>query len=220
MEQPGVLAAAELLIAHRASLDLTSLEAAQRLEQAAVEARKWIPAPDREQLFARLFETAGSGTSGQDLSNREFPQLLAELCSAIDDFASSAAIFGPPPSQLGSGLARSVQRLRGNLALRQYGSTLVAARRIAGRARESIEVLSHPGIIQLARGARWDVVRATREPDEQPDLERLVTSGQAGQVVIGWTGAPEAETAPPPATVREAAAQWLQTSELTSQEVA
>jgi hypothetical protein len=221
LEQAGVLVAAELVIAHRASLDLTSLEAAQRLEEAAAEAREWVPALDREQLFARVFGTAGARTSGQDLSNREFPQLLAELCSAIDDFASSAAIFGPPPSQLRSGLARSIQRLKGNLALRQYGSTLVAARRIAGQARQSIEILNHPGIIQLARGrTMWDVVRATWEPNEQPDLERLVTSGQAGQLVIGWTGAPDAETAPPPVTVREAAAQWLQASGLASREVA
>jgi hypothetical protein len=221
LEQAGVLAAAELLITHRSSLDLTSIEAAQVLEDAAVQAREWITAEEREHLFARVFGTAAAGTSTQDLANREFPQLLAELCSAIEDYDSSTAVFRPPPSHLRSGVGRAVQRLRSNLALRQYGSTLVASRRIAGQVNESVQVLSQPGIIQLARGrTMWDVVRATWDPDEQPDLEGLVTSGQAGQVVIGWTGAPDAETAPPPATVRDAAVQWLMSSGLAAQEVA
>jgi hypothetical protein len=207
LEQTGLLVAAELLIANRASLDLTSVEAAELLDQLAQASQDWLTATARQQLFARVFGTA---PGGNELVNREFPQLLSDLCSAVAAYDQAEVWNSPPPSYLRSQLTRVVQRLRANLALRRYGSTLVAGRRIVDQVRRSVELVGHPGILQLVHGrSAWDVVRATWEPSEQPDIEALVGQAQAGQVVIAWTGAPDALTGVPPQQVREAAATWL-----------
>ena len=65
------------------------------------------------QLFARVFGTPAPGAQREPV-NHEFAQLLAELCSAIDDYGSTASFLVPPAGKLRSGLARAVQRLRGN----------------------------------------------------------------------------------------------------------
>ncbi|GAB2603515.1 hypothetical protein [Kribbella endophytica] len=205
LEQTGLLVAVELLVANRASLDLTSVEAAELLEDVASAAREWLPVAARQQLFARVFGTASAASF--ELINRDFPQLLSDLCSAITAYDEAESWNRPPPSHLRSQISRAVGRMRENLALRQYGATLVVGRRITEQVRRSVEVISHPGIVALVRGrSPWDVVRATWEPNEQPDIEGLVGQGQSGQVVIAWTGTP-ADV--PPQQVRDAAATWL-----------
>jgi len=207
LEQTGLLVAAEVLIANRASLDLTSVEAAELLEELAQASRDWLPATARRQLFARVFGTAADGSS---LVNRDFPQILSDLCSAIAAYDQAETWNRPPPSYLRSQLTRAVDRLRSNLALRQYGNTLVVGKRIADQVRRSVELISHPGVVQLVRGrSAWDVVRATWEPDEQPDIEALVGRAQSGQLVIAWTGSPDASAGVPSQQVREAASTWL-----------
>lgn len=209
VEQTGLLAAAELLVTNRLSLDLTSVEASRLLEETADDSEEWVPRPAREQLFARVFGLGAGAAPPQAAVNREFRQLLADTCSAVTAHARAAALNGSlaaPRAQL----LRATGRLRGNLALRHYGSTLMATSRIAAQARQAVTLLSHPGIIALARGqSAWDVVRATWPDEDQPDIERLVALGQSGQQVIGWSGAPEASRADPPAAVGEAASTWL-----------
>jgi hypothetical protein len=214
VEQTGLLAAAELLVANRMSLDLRSVEAAELLEQTADNAQEWIARAAREDLFARVFGLGAAATSPHVLANGEFGQLLADTCSAIADYDRAAAFGGSlvgPRAQL----SRAANRIRGNLALRRYGNTLIAAARIAAQAREAVTLLSHPGIVALVTGtSAWDVVRATWPDDDRPDVERLLDLGRSGQQVITWTGAPEASRADPPQPVREAAAVWLQSAGL------
>ena len=210
LEQTGLLVAAELLVANRASLDLTSIEAAELLERMADSALGWVPASGRDQLYARVFGLGAGAAQTTGLVNAAFPQLLSDLCSAITAYDQAELWTRPAPSHLRSQLSRAVDQLRGNLALRQYGSTLVVGRRITDQVRRSVELLSHPGILALARGrSMWDVVRATWDPREQPDFEDLVGRGQSGQQVISWTGSAEARTGDPDQAVRGAAATWL-----------
>jgi hypothetical protein len=210
LEQTGLLVAGELLVANRASLDLTSTEAAQLLEDMATSAADWLPASGRDQLYARVFGLGAGAAQQASLVNAEFPQLLADLCSAVGAYDQAELWTRPAPSHVRSQLVRAVDRLKGNLALRQYGSTLVVGRRITDQVRRSVELLSHPGIIALVRGrTMWDVVRATWDPREQPDFEDLVGRGQSGQQVIAWTGTAEAVSSDPDQAVRAAAAAWL-----------
>jgi hypothetical protein len=210
LEQTGLLVAGQLLVANRASLDLTSTEAAQLLEDMATSAEDWLPASGRDQLYARVFGLGAGAAQPTTLVNGDFPQLLAHLCSALTAYDQAELWTRPAPSHLQSQLVRAVDQLRGNLALRQHGSTLVVGRRITDQVRRSVELLSHPGIIALVRGrSMWEVVRATWDPREQPDFEDLVGRGQSGQQVIVWTGADQALTGDPDQAVRAAAAAWL-----------
>ena len=210
LEQTGLLVASELLVANRASLDLTSTQAAQLLEDMAGSTGDWLPASGREQLYARIFGIGAGAAQPANLVNAEFPQLLADLCSALTAYDQAELWTRPAPSNLRNQLSRAVDRLKGNLALRQYGSTLVVGRRITDQVRRSVELLSHPGIIALVRGhIMWDVVRATWDPREQPDFEDLVGRGQSGQQVIAWTGSADALSSDPDQPARAAAAAWL-----------
>jgi hypothetical protein len=209
LEQTGLLVAAELLVANRASLDLTSVEAAQLLDDLATSTADWLPASGRDQLYARVFGL-GAAAEATGLVNTTFPQLLSDLCSAITAYDQAELWTRPAPSHLQSQLSRAVDRLKGNLSLRQHGSTLVVGRRITDQVRRSVELLSHPGIIALVRGrTMWDVVRATWDPREQPDFEDLMGRGQSGQQVIAWTGSADALAGDPDQAVRAAAAAWL-----------
>ena len=181
-------------MANRASLDLTSTEAAQLLEDMATSAEEWLPASGRDQLYARVFGLGAGGRAadqpGQRGDSRSCSAISARRSTAYDQ---AELWTRPAPSHLRSQLVRAVDRLRGNLSLRQHGSTLVVGRRITDQVRRSVELLSHPGIIALVRGrTMWDVVRATWDPREQPDFEDLVGRGQSGQQVIAWTGSAQA----------------------------
>lgn len=210
LEQTGLLVAGELLVTNRASLDLTSTEAAQLLEDMATSAEEWLPASGRDQLYARVFGLGAGVAQPTNLVNGEFPQVLSDLCSALTAYDHAELWTRPAPSHLRSQLIRSVDRLRGNLSLRQHGSTLVVGRRITDQVRRSVELLSHPGIIALVRGnSMWDVVRATWDPREQPDFEDLLGRGQSGQQVIAWTGSEQALAGDPDQVIRAAAAAWL-----------
>lgn len=217
VEQTGLLAAAELLVANRMSLDLRSAEAAELLESIATAAREWIPRAAREDLFARVFGLGAAATSPHVLANGEFGQLLADTCSALTGY-DRAAGYGGSMAAARAQLTRAAGRVRGNLALRRYGNTLLAAARIAAQARAAVTLLGHPGIVALVTGvSAWDVVRATWPDGDRPDVERLLDLGRGGQQVITWTGTPEASVTDPAQPVRDAAAVWLQAAGLAAE---
>lgn len=208
LEQTGMLRAGELLIDNRFALDLRSLEAAELLDRLAVEAREWYESSARDQLHARVFGLGPRADSST--ANVEFAELLLDLCSAITSW-DDAARFGGATAAARTGAVRHAARLlRGNLAFRQHGNTLIAAERLAGQVRACYDLLRHPGIVALVAGtSMWDVVRALWA-DGEPDIDRHLTMGLAGQQLIGWTGSPGAAAhGEPSATAAEAARSWL-----------
>ncbi|WP_367325937.1 hypothetical protein [Streptomyces sp. HUAS ZL42] len=208
LEQTGMLRVAELLIGSRFELDITSASAAELLDRLAVEAREWYPAEARDQLYARVFGL-GRASSGNAPDNREFGQLLVGFCSAVTAWGAAAHLSGPTGSARRGAVTLATRHLRTNLAVRQHGNTVAAARRIAAQVRASHELLGHPGVLALVAGSDlWDVVRAMWQ-GEAPDIDRHVLMGQSGQQLIGWAGSPQADTGEPTASVLEAAELWL-----------
>ncbi|WP_433361229.1 hypothetical protein ACQPZX_28115 [Actinoplanes sp. CA-142083] len=214
VEQTGLPAAAELLVAERLGLDLRSADAAQLLEDTADASRDWIPRASREQLFARVFGTGPGAAVAHVPANTDFLPALSDTASAISAY-DRAILLGGPLIALRSQLSRAAARLRSNLAPRQHGNTVLATGRIAAQARQAVALLSHPGILALVNGtSAWDVVRATWPDDERPDIDRLVALGQSGQTLITWSGSPPESIADPPEPARAAAATWLAESGL------
>jgi hypothetical protein len=209
LEQTGMLRVAELLIESRFELALTSTEAAELLDELAVESADWYPADQRDQLYARVFGLGPAVGSRSGPANGDLPQLIVGLCSAITAWDDATRFGGTGATRRRTGVAQAVRLLRANLALRQYGNTLAAARRIAGQVRDSYALLIHPGVVALVGGiGMWDVVRALWDGAE-PDIDRLVSLGQSGQQLIGWAGSAPAEAGEPTASVVEAASLWL-----------
>ena len=214
VEQTGLPAAAELLVAERLALDLRSDEAARLLDETADAAREWVPRAAREQLFARVFGTGPGAGAAHIPANTEFIPVLDAAASAIAAY-DRAALLGGPPAATRTQLTRAAARLRANLAPRQHGNTILATGRIAAQARQAVTLLSHPGIVALVGGvSAWDVVRATWPDEERPDIDRLLALGRSGQAVVTWSGAPPGSITDPPAEVRDAAATWLAESGL------
>jgi hypothetical protein len=207
LEQTGMLHAVELLVEQRVSLDLRSTDAAERLDEAAIDAATWFTRDDRNLLFARVFGIGDAARSSQ-LSNPTFETRLADLCDAVDAWNDTSGFDRPPTSRRSAAITFAVRELRSNLAPRQHGNTLSAARRLAAQVRVAHEVLSHEGIIALVMGrSMWDVVRSMWS--EPPAIDRLVGAGQSGQQLITWAGTPEAGQGEPSAAVLDAAATWL-----------
>lgn len=204
LEQTGLLRAAELLADHRAGLRLRSVEAAEELEALASD-DGWLDQDARGEIFWRVFGLrTGAGTDPAG-GNTTFANLLLAVCSAVELASSPVG----PPGYRQAAVVQAVRRLRSNLALRQYGSTLYAARRIAEQIRDAVALLQHPGIIALVGGTDlWDVVHALWQ-SEPPDIDRLVEMGQAGQQIIGWAGSPDGLAGRPGSAVTDAAAEWL-----------
>jgi hypothetical protein len=208
LEQTGMLRAGELLVERRSSLDLRSVEAAELLDEAAVASAAWYPEDQRQLLFARVF---GMGAAGRDrtTSNDPFEGLLMEVCGALVAWGDDARFDRPPARFRTSSLRSTVRELRSNLADRQHGNTLSAARRLAAQVRVAHELLNHDGIIALVAGrTMWDVVRAMWE--QPPDIDRLVTKGQSGHHVIAWAGSSSADQSEPTGLALDSAWLWLQ----------
>ena len=207
LEQTGMLRVGELLIDNRVTLDLRSIEAAQLLDELATERRDWYGQEVRDQLYARVFGV-GAGASDAN-ANRAFPELLLDLCSAIESWADASRFGMPTAPRRDASVRVAAGRVRNNLAFRQHGNTVTAARRIAAQVRGTYELLGHPGVLALVAGrSMWDVVRAVWS-DGQPDIDRHVTLGQTGQHLIAWIGSASAASGEPGAETIDAAALWL-----------
>lgn len=208
LEQVEVVGCAELLAGERYGLGVRDPTAAARLEQYEAGQRDRPPRQARQHLYARLFgshwgtEPARPGVLTQAASNDTFEELLAGYCDAI-------AATGLRLARWATTLRQSGERLRANLAPRQYGNTLLVAEPLIAQLRDSLDLLALPGIAQalgLPAGT-WSVVRAL-QPETNPDLGRHLDRGQSGRIVVASCGYP-----PVPDLVtgdlRQAAETWL-----------
>lgn len=193
LEQIGVVPCAELLVTERYSLDLRDQDAVQRIENYAGKAAGLPKEPVRQQLFARLFGVAwqddgsirpNTTLTQQVPANHAFEELLAGYCDSLVSFDIRTA------ARSRSALRMAGDRLRGNLAPRQYGNTLIVATPLVEQLRASLDLLALPGVGQMfgVKGA-WGVIRAL-QPELGADIGRRVDRGQSGRDVVKSAGYP------------------------------
>jgi len=209
VEQTGLVAVAEVLVRDRTDLSTSSMHAASLMEEFAAHmpdqtfhraGADWYPRERRDALYARLF---GIGTHPDGAAaievNADFNRLLAALCSAIN--AAAMPVAGVREQVT---VQEASEELRANLAPRQYGPTLLAARPIHEQLLAASKLLADPSV-QAMFGTRsvWGVVSRVLGADA-PGASLLVGAGQAGQQVLVWLGGPVTAPLPVPA-----AARWL-----------
>lgn len=186
LEQAGIIPTAELLVEERNWLPVTSVSAAEKLDRFARRVHNWYDQKNRDRVFARVFGL-GSATEAdaQTLVNHDFQRLFASMCLAIVRYGR-AARWGPPGAAYEASLRQAARALLANLASRQFGNTLLAARAIKEQLDAAIDLLSDPGIGTLfrARGL-WDTLRKILGP-QTPDLGRHVDRGQSGLRLLTW----------------------------------
>jgi len=186
LEQAGIVPIAELLADQRETFNLTSYDAAAKLDGFATREHQWYDRAGRVQLYARLFGIGPSATNDTGtLTNREFGSLLASFCRALAALAQASptarAVGGIEASAL-----ESAEALLANLASRGLGNTLLAARRIEDQVWHAVEILRDPAIGALV-GARTlqQTILAILGKDA-PDVQRLIDAGTNGQKVLVW----------------------------------
>ena len=188
LEQCGVVACANLLAEQRWDLGVRDARTNQKLEAYAGNAQRWPRIALSRQLYARLFGSSDADADAQPdagaIANQVFEELLAGYCDVIARFDPRAL----PRNRTGLRLAGD--RLRANLAPRQYGNTLIVAKSLVEQVSAALDLLAQEGIGRLfhVTGA-WDVVRAMQE-DSGIDIGRHVDRGQAGRTVIASVGFP------------------------------
>jgi hypothetical protein len=186
LEQAGVVPIAELLAAERDTLNLTSYEAAAKLDDFATRELHWYDRAGRVQLYARLFGLGPGATNDTGtLANREFVSLLASLCRALAVYAQVSLGAGMVAG-LEATVQESAQALLANLEPRALGNTLLAARRIEDQVRYAIEILRDPAIGALvgARTLQQTILNILGK--DAPDVQRLIDAGTAGQKIVEW----------------------------------
>jgi hypothetical protein len=210
LEQCGVVACADLLADQRWELGIPDAATNQKLEAYAGNGQRWPRVALRQQLYARLFGSAD--TDAGATTNQVFEELLAGYCDAIASFDPRAL----PRNRTGLRLAGD--RLRANLAPRQYGNTLIVAKSLVQQVSAALDLLAREGIGRLfhVTGA-WDVVRAM-QPDSGIDIGRHVDRGQAGRTLIASVGYPTVPDLVDSALSRAADA-WLVATGFESQPV-
>jgi hypothetical protein len=191
LEQLDVVASAELLATERWNLDLRDHEAAGALEAFARAMPGWPGATVRAQLFARLFGTAIGTPDGPGRlrpvaapPNDVFEELLA-------GYAQALAAFSPAGGRRAAVAFQAAgDRLRANLAPRQYGNTMIVASALVDQLRASLDLLALDGIgAVFATSGVWNVLRALHG-GEGGDIGRRVDRGRAGQTIVASTGYP------------------------------
>lgn len=199
LEQLGVVACAELLAAERWNLGVRDASTAQRLDAYATEAQRRPNPATRAQLYSRLFGAPVDTSVDTGLrmpggpvhlvppaGNDVFEELLAGYCDAIMSYNPRAL------PRVRSGLRLAGDRLRANLAPRQYGSTMIVATPLVEQLRSSLDLLSLNGLGDLFHvSGAWAVVRAM-QPADSVDIGRRVDRGQSGRTVVASTGYPSA----------------------------
>ncbi|WP_157650549.1 hypothetical protein [Burkholderia ubonensis] len=225
LEQAGVILAAELLAQSRNDLPLRSVAAARKLQSFADDSRQQLSRDDRDRLFVRLFGIGhGSADAPPGLANHVFERLMLGVCDALQVATAPAALLP------GGGIALPAARLQNalgllldDLAVRQFGNTLAAGRRIDAALRAAIALLTDPGIQEyFGSSGLWDTLRRIYR-ELTPDLGRIVTRGQAGMHLLRWIADHPALLAHDHAMLADAArlregatyaAQWLAASGL------
>src|SRR5262249_10988885 len=144
LEQAGVVPIAELLSDQRDTLNLTSYEAAAKLDDFASRELHWYDRAGRVQLYARLFGLGPGATNDTGtLTNREFVPAFASLCRALTAYARMPLGAGIEAG-LTAAVQESAQALLANIASRSLGNTLLAARRIEDQVRYAVEIVRDP----------------------------------------------------------------------------
>jgi hypothetical protein len=184
LEQAGVVPIAELLVEQRDTLNLTSYEAAAKLDDFATRQHQWYDRAGRTQVYARLFGIgAGATNDGGAVVNREFVPLFAGLCKALAQYADTGT-----HSSVGleAAVHTAAQMLLANVAPRGLGNTLLAARRLQDQVRRAVDILRDQAIDALvgARTLQQAIVNILGK--DAPDVQRLIDSGLSGQVVLEW----------------------------------
>lgn len=186
LEQAGVVPIAELLADQRDSLNLTSYDAAAKLDDFATRERGWYDRAGRVALYARLFGVGPGATNDAGaLVNRDFASLLASLCHALTSAVTTSTSGTLGPSTI-AGIQAAATALLENLAARALGNTLLAAQRIEDQVRHAVDVLRDQAICALvgARTLQETIVNILGK--DAPDVQRLLDLGTAGQKVIVW----------------------------------
>jgi hypothetical protein len=186
LEQAGVVPVAELLAAERDMLNLTSYEAAAKLDDFAMRGHRWYDRAGRVQLYARLFGVGPGATNDAGaLVNREFLPLLAALCHGLAGYADVSARLRTSTA-LESGARLAAQALLANLAPRGLGNTLLAARRIEDQVRHAVDLVRDPAIGALVGSRTLQQTILNILGEDAPDVQRLIDSGLLGQKVLEW----------------------------------
>ena len=186
LEQAGVVPIAELLVDGRDTLNLTSFEAAAKLDGFATREHQWYDRAGRTQVYARLFGIGpGATNEGGVLVNREFVPLFAGLCRALARCAEGSMGMRGAVG-LGADVRTAATMLLSNLGPRGLGNTLLAARRLEDQVRLAVEILRDPAIGALvgARSLQQTIVNILGK--DAPDVQRLIDSGLNGQSVLEW----------------------------------
>jgi hypothetical protein len=204
LEQAGAVPVAEALAAQRFTLDIRDRGTAAALELFAERpGRRWLSAGDRERLFRHLF---GAPADAANPGNDTFEELLAGYCSAL---VAVSGLAGPGGGLRPANVLRlASDRLRANLAPRQYGNTALVAGPVVDQLRAALDLLARPGIGALvgAQGV-WVVVRHAFGPDA-PDIGRHLERGRSGQTLVGSVGHREVPNSAD-TDVTHAAERWL-----------
>jgi hypothetical protein len=186
LEQAGVVPIAELLAEQRDTLNLTSYQAAMKLDDFATRERQWYNRAGRAQVYARLFGIgAGATNDAGMLVNREFMPIFAALCRALARFAEISAPTRGTAS-IDAGARTAAAMVLTNLAPRGLGNTPLAARRLQDQVRRAVDILRDPAIGSLvgARTMQQTIVNILGK--DAPDVQRLIDSGLGGQAVLEW----------------------------------
>jgi hypothetical protein len=183
LELAGVIPAAEALADARSTLDLPTEAIAQRLEEYATRERNWLDRKSRNLVFARVFGTGASSTD--TAANHGFEQRLATVCTSIVQFQSTTPTGGAGDDSL---VREAITDLISSLAVRSYGNTLFAVRRIQDQLDASVDLLRSPEVLSLLHvNGFWSAVTRILDPGV-PDIGRLVERGQDGQHLLMWIG--------------------------------
>jgi hypothetical protein len=221
LEQAGVVPVAELLAENRDTLQVSSFDAAAKLDDFARRAHEWYDRNGRTALYARLFGTGPAATPGAAV-NREFQSRLADLCHAL------ARLVDVPAARSTSLVDASVWDAA-LLLLEQCfptgsaPSALIASHRLFDQLRRAIDLLRDPAIEAVVGARSMQATIVTILGQDAPDVQRLIDTGLAGQGVLLWlftVAMPKvADPARPPLAaggdpIVVTASRWLQASGL------
>lgn len=214
LEQAGVVPIVELLTQERDTLNLTSYEAAAKLDDFDARAHHWYDRASRVQLYSRLFGIGPSATNDAGtLANRDFVPLLASLCHGLVNYCTSTAAAD---AELDATVREAAQALLGNLEPRGLANTVLASRRIEDQTRHAVDILRDPTIDMLVGAHTLQEAILNILGKDAPDVQRLIDSGLAGQKVLDWLAgalpalSSQAPLVSPEDPVCAEAEQWLQ----------
>jgi len=182
LEAAGLIQAAEDFTALvRTGAIGGDLGAAAALVDAFWKARtQRISEAERLALFGRLFGAPAGPDDAAGAANREFEELLLDLCDAI-----MKAADGGSQAQVRAG----GMRLAENIAQAANEMVQMAARDIFDSLGHAIAILNHPDVrAMLSARTLWDAVTSIDRRFKRPPRPTLahLRRGRAGMAVLAW----------------------------------